>query len=388
MRLQIELRDNVIGCHIGIVRDRGWADKRRKIRQAYPVTHVMIIGAGVVGAAIAYRLARAGARVTVVDQAGPAAGSSGTSFGWLNASFYADDDHHRLRVAGLDAMRRLADELPDAAITWQPAIWFEEQGAGLARMKAQLGALGYPCAALDRATVADLVPGLVAPDAALRFDVEGVVDGARLTKQLMQAATQLGVRSILGTRVHGLLRTGDRVIGVATGAGHLYADQVIVAAGIGAADLIGIPMLRRPGLLMKSNMLPIVLKHVLVTPEGEVKQDAQGRFVMPTAVAHQADDTEAFTAGADVLADAAMLRLQSLFPGLPLVWTEVAMAMRPVPKDGLPVIGSMGPGLYAAVMHSGMTLAAITAEHVAAEVLDDVQVDLLLPYRPDRFRSV
>ena len=63
------------------------------------------------------------------------------------------------------------------------------------------------------------------------------------------------------------------------------------------------------------------------------------------------------------------------------------VAPRPVPGDGLPAIGAIGPrGLYLSVMHSGATLAAIVAEIVAEELNDDPRAPLLKPYRPDRFQ--
>ena len=48
---------------------------------------VVVIGAGIIGASIAYHLARRGAAVTLVERAHPAAEASGHSFAWINASF-------------------------------------------------------------------------------------------------------------------------------------------------------------------------------------------------------------------------------------------------------------------------------------------------------------
>ena len=60
---------------------------------------ILILGAGLIGACLAYRLTRAGCAVTVVEGATPASGASGSSFGWINASFYLNPAHHHLRVA-------------------------------------------------------------------------------------------------------------------------------------------------------------------------------------------------------------------------------------------------------------------------------------------------
>jgi glycine/D-amino acid oxidase-like deaminating enzyme len=87
-----------------------------------------------------------------------------------------------------------------------------------------------------------------------------------------------------------------------------------------------------------------------------------------------------------------MERLRNLIPDAALEWASVSLAQRPVPQDGLPVIGACGPdGLFTSVMHSGITLAPLAAEILSKEVLDqsltNSQVDLIAPYRPDRFQS-
>ena len=66
---------------------------------------------------------------------------------------------------------------------------------------------------------------------------------------------------------------------------------------------------------------------------------------------------------------------------------QVRTGMRPMPEDGLPVIGftEAVPNLYMTVMHSGVTLAALTGEFAATEILDSASIDILAPYRLDRF---
>ena len=90
---------------------------------------IAIVGAGIIGAAIARACAADGHDVTIVDRVGVAAGATGHSFGWVNASFFADAAHFRLRNAGIEAWRRLG--LP--ALRWQGCLWWEEEGAAFDR---------------------------------------------------------------------------------------------------------------------------------------------------------------------------------------------------------------------------------------------------------------
>lgn len=346
---------------------------------------VIIVGAGLIGCSIALRLAEAGKQVTVVDQAGPGAGASGASFGWINASFYADGDHHRLRVAGIAAYRRLMNAYPAMPVTWQSCLWFEEQGEALSAMAQALADLDYPVERIGHDAFCQMSPGVRAPDEALHFTAEGVADPAALNVALAEAAQGCGARFVLGCRVIALRDAGAGHC-IVSDQGEMQADQVVIAAGTGAEALLGLPMLQRPGLLMRTQALPPLLAHVLVAPEGEIKQDAAGRIILPTAAGHQGDETTQLPQYMGCLADEALARLQALIPVPALRWTQVAKADRPVPEDGLPVIGYVAQGLYAAVMHSGVTLAAIVGELAAQELSGEIS-NVLGPYRPERLMS-
>ena len=77
---------------------------------------IVVIGAGIMGASLAYALAGAGREVVVVDAALPASGASGRSFGWINASLFLSRAHFDLRLAGIAAHRRLKAALPGPAL--------------------------------------------------------------------------------------------------------------------------------------------------------------------------------------------------------------------------------------------------------------------------------
>ncbi len=72
---------------------------------------VIVVGAGILGAAIAYHLAQRRARVTLVERYAPAAEATGKSFAWINASFRNPKPYYDLRVVGLQEYRQLEQEL-------------------------------------------------------------------------------------------------------------------------------------------------------------------------------------------------------------------------------------------------------------------------------------
>ncbi|MEL6884038.1 MAG: FAD-dependent oxidoreductase [Pseudomonadota bacterium] len=346
---------------------------------------IIIVGGGIIGAALARKLADAGADVLVFDSR--AAGATGASFGWVNASFYLDDHHFALRMVGIDAWRGLDVPLnPCGCLCW------EGEGDDLDRQRDALTLRGYGVEEVDKARFAALEPHVAAPDRALRFKAEAVADPMSTTARLLN-----GVRVVRGVPVTGIATHGHRVTGAETAQGAVAADRVIVAAGCASPDLLAsvgvdLPLLDRPGVMMRTAAVAPCLSHVLATPATELRQDAGGHLWAPTSAQHQGDDATAPDTRPDLLADRAVARVQALLPDVPIRWDQVTLAWRPVPQDQRPVFGPCGPaGLFTAVMHSGITLAAITAELLGAQVLDqplsNAQTHLAAPYDPARFQS-
>lgn len=348
----------------------------------------LIIGAGITGAALAYHLSRRGETTTILSTHAEGGLASAASFGWLNASYYLSHPHYRLRHEALAAHRRLTEAIPGLPTTWQGCLWYEATGDAQEETAADLTALGYKVDRLTRPQIAARLPALgLVPDSALFFPEEGVADPATLARSLIEASKAKVVRAT----VNGLTEVKGRVTGVLTDLGPMPADRVILATGTGTPALLQsfgytLPMLKRPGLMIRTTPLPPVCPVVLATPDQEVRQDTDGALVAPASAGHQADHAE--TLGAfPVVVLATLQRLRALFPGHEINFAHQAMALRPVPGDGLPVAGH-GPvaGLWLAVMHSGATLAPVVAELLAEEITGAPDSPLLADFRPARFQ--
>ena len=83
---------------------------------------ILIIGAGIIGAACAYYLARDGARVTVIDSGGPGGVATRASFAWINASWGNPELYFRLRRRSMAEWGRGCRELPDLQVSWSAAV--------------------------------------------------------------------------------------------------------------------------------------------------------------------------------------------------------------------------------------------------------------------------
>jgi glycine/D-amino acid oxidase-like deaminating enzyme len=350
------------------------------------MAQTLIIGAGITGASLAYQLSRRGEEVTIVTTHAEGGLASAASFGWLNASFFLSRPHFHLRHLGLAAHRRLAEQLP-LPTTWQGCLWYEATGPAQDETAADLAALGYSVQHLTRADIAARLPALgPVPETALFFPEEGVADPADLARALIAASGAQVIRATAEAVTH----ANGRATGVLTDQGPLTADRVILATGTGTPALLApfglsLPMLKRPGLMIETRPLPPICPVILATPDQEVRQDAEGHLIAPASAGHQSDSAEAL-GSFPIVVSATLTRLRALFPGQEITFARQSMALRPVPGDGLPVVGQGPlPGLWIAVMHSGATLAPVVAELLADEITGGPESPLLAEFRPGRF---
>ncbi|MEO9514811.1 MAG: FAD-dependent oxidoreductase [Paracoccaceae bacterium] len=353
---------------------------------------VIIVGGGIIGAALAYQLDKDGAEVLIIEGRALGSGATAASFGWINASFYLNAHHFRLRQAGIEAWHQFGfgDHL-----TWQGSLCWDVAEPSLEAQKAAFDAIGYRADLVDQKQIQFLEPHINAPNQALRFQTEGVANPSRIIEALLEKTRN--VKVLQGVSVESLLHDDGRINGVETKTGQIHANRVVLASGTGVArclNTIGIefPMLTRPGLMLRTRPVPPLLTHVIASANQEVRQDSDGHLWAPMAANHQADTSDVVCADVTGLAQDALDRLQGLLPDVSLQWDRVLQADRPMPQDSLPAIGTIGPeGLFVAVMHSGITLAAISAQLLAPKVLghsmSNEALDLLAPYDPMRFSA-
>ena len=334
---------------------------------------IAVIGAGLIGSAIAWRLTRAGARVCLYDADEPRA--SEASLGWINATFGNPPDYVRLRARSIALWHEL--DLEGLAPRWTGSLSWEVGGADLRRFVDGYEALGHTIRRVDRAEIRGLEPALAdPPEEAAYCEREGIVDAGAAAEAFRTAAIAGGAR-IVRTRVvkeGGRLRLAD--------ATPIDAERTVVAAGSGTAGLLGLPVRPVAGLLARTRPAPFRLRRIVVTPDLMLAPAPDGGLVVggEAGGSDPAEDPRG-------VARAVVARAATLFHRAELELASWKIGHRPMPEDGLPIVGPLPgePRLYAAVTHSGVTLAPLIAELVTNELLDGEPSDLLTPYRPERF---
>jgi glycine/D-amino acid oxidase-like deaminating enzyme len=370
----------------------------------------VVIGAGVLGAAVAARLASAGVRVSLLDQDQPGRATSRWSFAWLNSNDKRPRPYHDLNHAGISAWAALAPDL-DGTAWYRPVGNLELATSPAARAEltarvSRLASWNYDARLLDAAQAAELEPALRLPGitAAAWFPGEGYLLTEPLIARLIAQAESHGAEVLTGDQ--GRVVAVDLDPGappqVRTAAGAVLApDKVICCAGrwvpelaalAGAPNLIPLvpwetPGATAPGLVVQvgpvSAAAPTRLVH---TPEICLRPHAGGLVHLEAPDAA----VDLHTADSDLRRWATELlrRAQRTVHGLDHARVVTYhVCVRPMPIDGQSIVGRLPGrrGLYVAVTHSGVTLAAHLASLITADLTTSTPPAELALYRPARF---
>ena len=393
----------------------------------------VVVGAGMIGSSIAYHLAKEqGMNVTVLDQrtnllptrdeetVDPGTATS-SSFSWLNSNDKRPMSYGQLNSLGMEVWRRhdLLKDFPN----WCGSL---KRTKDLVRADPYYSCIG-PLTREDASRIergVDWNMTLDDEDARYFFyPEEGHVDPMTSVKRMRIAARDLGVTFIEGADITKLLRSS---LGIVSGLQYskgdnlhaqILVDRVVIAAGANSCDpLLGLgenklPMLYQPGHLAFARttvdegstktlerMFIDTLSECHILRRGEEIVVGGGQLVFGGD-----EDISLKSGGDDKILDATDFGMKQASCMIETAAKQIAPfdllsykvqgctgANRPMPADGLPVIGYAEPGLYVAVMHSGMTLGLLAGELAAYEIgksqaSEGNGFDILGEYRPSRF---
>jgi len=164
----------------------------------------------------------------------------------------------------------------------------------------------------------------------------------------------------------------------------------VLAAGVDVAPLcaaigVDLPVAASPAVLMRFDAPQGLVRTLVSCPEVEVRQTTDGLLLAAEAHSGEVDRNDLQRS-----ARATLQRLRQTFTGAQDVrLVEARIGVRPMPVDGLPIIGPLPdrPGGFVAVMHSAVTFAPVAGRLVAAEVVDGLDSSELRHVRPHRFAA-
>jgi glycine/D-amino acid oxidase-like deaminating enzyme len=358
--------------------------------------HIVVAGAGIIGASIGYHLAKRGARVTILDAAQPGSGATGKSLGWINATFSKRPRaYFDLNYAGMAAWRRLQTELSgEPNIQWGGSVTWFPPGPASEELRANVRnhqEWGYAVHLISatHALLPVVTPGEIG--AACYSEREGAVDPLEALAALLASARRFGAEIRFPCQVTDISVGVGRVQSIQTTDGALEADVLVLACGVGSPALartagIQVPLKDSPGVLLHTAPMQRLIDRVVLAPGTHFKQSSDGRIVAGGPIVAGAGT--AITEASVEQAEEIRQRVARFLPqtqSLPV--EQVTLGYRVMPQDEYPIVGFAPecPNLYVAATHSGVTLAPLIGEFAAVEILDAVQISSLEPYRPQRF---
>ena len=350
---------------------------------------IIIIGAGIIGAALAYNLAAKGAAVTIFDINESVGGvATPHSWAWINASWGHPEHYVKFRMRAMAMWKPLANVHAKLTVNWCGGLLWDLEEQDLHDYVRQQSGFGYNVRSVDRKEISQIEPQLLSPPRIAAFAAgEGMIEPVTAVRGFVAAAEQLGALFVGKLAVSQLITKNGRVVGLqANGLVH-EADEIVLAGGLGSVALLQSVELNLniggpAGLLVHTEPTSKKLNGLVMSPEFHVRQTSDGRLVLGSDFGGTQPGDDPATTAAQVLA-----KLPSVVRGTENLKMEFfTLGYRPTPADGFPVLGRPGgiEGLYVAVMHSGITLAPAVGALGANEILNDVRDDLLTPYHPDR----
>ena len=336
---------------------------------------VVVIGAGTVGAAIAYGLALRGTRVLMIDGGDRDFRAATANFGlvWLHGKGMGMPAYQRLTGRSVDLWPDFSLQLAGSTkidlqyerngglALCRGEAGFAKRSAELQRLQGQLDGTDPDWDMLDRAALSSLLPKID-----LGFQVSGASFGhrdghanpLRLLAALQMAFVRLGGQLRGGCTVNAIRKNRGGGFVVAFGSERVAAERIVIAAGLGSKALVrqvglDVPIRPQRGQLLVTERF----EYFLPIPTMNIRQTSEGTVMIGATNEEVGFDTSATNAGGASLAANAIREIPKLSEAtLVRQWA----GLRILTPDGYPIYAESQshPGAFVALCHSGVTLAA------------------------------
>jgi glycine oxidase len=373
---------------------------------------VAIVGGGVIGLSIAWRLSALGCSVLVLERGRLGGGTSAVAAGMLAPVTEVEFGHSARQL--LELGLRSAAMWPDFAGELQRASGIDtglrstgtlvvardqDEARELERQITLRESLGLQAERLRPSQAREREPAL-APTIRLAFEApeDHSVDPGLVLPALRRACELAGVELREHTPVAAVDVSGGRLVGVTLQSGaHVLAGRVVIAAGAWSGSLEGLPVHARvPVRPVKGQIIrlcdpagPGLLERVVRFDGGYLVSRGDGRYVLGATMEERGFESAATAGGVyQLLRDA-----HELVPGVSELHIEqIGVGLRPSTPDNIPAIGDVGPNglMWAAGHHrNGVLLAPLTAELIAGVMSGRGRLDPALEVcDPGRFAGV
>jgi sarcosine oxidase subunit beta len=375
----------------------------------------VIIGAGVIGASIAFHLTRLGIKPLVIEKNDPASGSSGACDGLVFLQSKKPGLHLKLALESRRRFDRLRDQLGES-IEFKPSggmclIESEAELAAMRRFVEEQRSSGLQVDLIDGDEARRREPCLSGKVVAATWSaLDAQVNPYALTFACLRAAQSAGARILTGAEVKGIEVVSGKAAAVFTAERRIGAPVVINAAGVLAAEVgrmagLDLPITPRRGQIIVTAAVPPLIRHCLISAQYvaakfnpdlvaqggmgfSVEQSDRGNILVGSTREFVGFDRRTSFNGVRTIAS----RIAPVIPALtrvPVIRTFGGL--RPYTPDGLPILGKVAglEGFIMAAGHEGdgIALSAITGELIADLIATGRTQFPLDAFRLERFRE-
>ena len=363
---------------------------KRIYSQKNKTKDIIVVGAGIIGSSIAYELSKRRTNVILIDKNKPGSGCSGSSFAWINATYPKEPYSYNLfSQLGINAFHLMEKELSldikwNGSLEWSSNI--KDQNKLIESIKKLKSYPKFPpTEIIGYKKAEELEPNIkFKSNKNIIFSKsDGAIDPKDAISKMISRIRANGGLVLYPCKFERILESNDSFTKIKTSTGVLKCQNIIFCNGTELDDSFGTKFLKkpRPGIIIKTEPTRSLINSIVYGPQIHAHQQRNGQLIIG----------EQITAPLKESSKNHLRRIDKHFKNMvktrnDLNASQVLVGWRPIPKDDLPIIGRFkNKSIYLAVMHSGISLAAIVGSLVTQEIVDEVDSLLLNDFRPSRF---
>jgi glycine/D-amino acid oxidase-like deaminating enzyme len=375
---------------------------------------VVVIGGGVIGASIAYHLARRKVEVVLLEKGEAASGSSGACGGTIFLQTKSPGPHLQLALESSRRFNHLEQEL-GVGFEYRRrggmiVIEDQEELQTMEQFVKKQNKAGLDVLLLDTKQARELEPSLSRKIVGASFSpMDAQVNPMFLTFAFLEAARNFGAKISTRTRVTGFQRTSNCLRSVKTDKGEIHTGTAVNAGGVHAAQIgallnLTIPVQPRRGQLVVTEAIAPIISRCMLSAQYiaakfnpalaqkgggvSIEPTANGNYILGSTREFVGFDRRVTLEGISHIAG----HVCRIIPCLKkLNFIRVFSGLRPYTPDGLPILGAVSglDGFVMAAGHEGdgIALAPITGEIIADLIVDNRTTFSLEAYKLERFIS-
>jgi glycine oxidase len=365
-----------------------------------------IIGGGIIGLSIGWRLLRRGKDVEIYDSAEAGKGASWVSAGMLapvSEAGFEEMDLLKLNLASIGQYPKFADELRedsdiDIDLRTEGTMMIavdRDQSERLRRLYEFRKKIDLPVEWMTGSEAREREPELSPViKSAVWIPNDYQVDNRNLIRALLEAINKIGGRVHEHTPVESVTLSGDTISGISVNGEHKQYQTVVIANGAWARTIQGLPDdIRPPVRPVKGQILTLRitgdfgLKKVIRSPEAYFAPKKDGRLIVGATVEEKGFELHPTAGGVKDILESAWEAIPGIYD-LPL--EEINVGLRPSSRDNAPILSDTPvKGLYIATGHyrHGILLTPVTAYEMTDLIIQGKASELITPFSLLRFKS-